>query len=134
MVLEEEKTSMVKKKILLVEDEKVLSEILTVRLDLQGYDIIAAYDGQQALDMVHAEKPDLILLDIMLPKIDGYKVCGLLKSDVRYKNIPIILLSAKSQTGDFEMGTELGADAYITKPPNHQELAETIQKLLVRGE
>ena len=76
------------KRILIVDDEHELSELIKMRLEANGYDVLAAFDGQAGYDLARKEKPDLIILDIMLPKMDGYKVCGLLKNDSRYSTIP----------------------------------------------
>ena len=119
-----------KKKILLVEDEKVLMETVTLRLEDNGYEVISAYDGFKGLEKAKKEKPDLIILDLMLPKMDGYKVCGLLKADTRYNKIPIIMFTARAQESDKKMGKEVGADAYITKPFEPQALLEKIRQLL----
>ncbi len=119
-----------KKKILLVEDEKVLIETVTLRLEAFGYEVISAYDGFEGLEKAKKEKPDLIILDLMLPKMDGYKVCGLLKADTRYNKIPIIMFTARAQESDKKMGKEVGADAYITKPFEPQALLEKIRYLL----
>ena len=98
------------KKILIIEDEVELVEMLKVRLEANGYDIISAYDGQTGLDRAKKEKPDLILLDLMLPKIDGYQICGTLKKDKEYSRIPIIIFSARAQEHEIKLGKELGAD------------------------
>ncbi len=119
-----------KKKILLVEDEKVLMETVTLRLEATGYEVISAYDGFKGLEKAKKEKPDLIILDLMLPKMDGYKVCGLLKADTRYNKIPIIMFTARAQESDKKMGQDVGADAYITKPFEPQLLLEKIRELL----
>jgi len=119
-----------KKKILLVEDEKVLMETVTLRLEDNGYEVISAYDGFKGLEKAKKEKPDLIILDLMLPKMDGYKVCGLLKADTRYNKIPIIMFTARAQESDKKMGKEVGADAYITKPFEPQALLAKINELL----
>ncbi len=119
-----------KKKILLVEDEKVLIETVTLRLEAFGYEVISAYDGFEGLEKAKKEKPDLIILDLMLPKMDGYKVCGLLKADTRYNKIPIIMFTARAQESDKKMGQDVGADAYITKPFEPQLLLEKIRELL----
>jgi len=119
-----------KKKILLVEDEKVLIETVTLRLEANGYEVISAYDGFAGLGKAKKEKPDLIILDLMLPKMDGYKVCGLLKADTRYNKIPIIMFTARAQESDKKMGKEVGADAYITKPFEPPVLLEKIRQLL----
>ena len=104
------------KKILVVDDEIDLVETLRFPLELEGYNVLVSHDGEDALNQARKEKPDLILLDLMLPKLDGYKVCRLLKFDERYKHIPILMLTAKTQEKDKILGMETGADEYITKP------------------
>jgi DNA-binding response OmpR family regulator len=121
---------MAEKRILVVEDEKDLVEILSVRLEASGYKVIAAYDGQEGLDKAKKEKPDLIILDLMLPKVDGYKVCCLLKFDEKYKKIPIIMFTARAQESDRKLGEEAGADGYITKPFEPKALLDKIAELL----
>lgn len=119
-----------KSKILLVDDEKDLVEIVSNRLQASGYEVIVAYDGQEALDKARKEKPDLIILDLMLPKMDGYKVCRMLKFDEKYKHIPIIMFTARAQGEDEKMGMEVGANAYMTKPFEPQVLLAKIKELL----
>lgn len=121
---------MAKKKILLVDDEKDLVETIKFRLEANDYDVIIAYDGQEALDKARKEKPDLVILDLMLPKIDGYKVCRMLKFDEKYKKIPIVLFTARAQESDQKMGKEVGADAYITKPFEPKALLDKIKELI----
>ena len=116
--------------ILIVDDEVQLVEMVKMRLEASGYEIIFAHDGQEGLDKAKKEKPDLMILDLMLPKIDGYKVCRMLKFDEKYKQIPIILFSARAQDEDKQMGKEVGADAYITKPFDPQALLGKIKELL----
>ncbi|OGX52298.1 MAG: hypothetical protein A3G37_03440 [Omnitrophica WOR_2 bacterium RIFCSPLOWO2_12_FULL_46_30] len=99
------------------------------RLEANGYEISLAHDGQQALEAARKEKPDLIILDLMLPKMDGYKVCGLLKKDARYAGIPIIIFSAKAQEDNIKLCQEMGADAYIVKPFEPQVLLDKIREL-----
>lgn len=118
------------KKILVVDDEINILTIMEARLRGNGYDVIMASDGQEGLVKARNEKPDLIILDIMLPKLDGYKVCRLLKADEQYKQIPIILLSARTQDSDMEIGKQQGADAYVTKPFTSDVLLNKIQELL----
>lgn len=118
------------KKILLVDDEADIVALVETRLKANGYQVISALDGQAGLAMAKKEKPDLIILDLMLPKMIGYKVCGLLKKDVRYAKIPIILFTAKAQEEDFQLGQEVGANAYITKPFHPQELLAKIEELI----
>jgi len=119
-----------KKKILLVDDEFELVKMIKFRLEAGGYSVITAYNGQEALNKARQEKPDLIILDLMLPKIDGYKVCRMLKFDKKYRHIPIILFTARAQETDRDMGKEVGADAYIVKPFEPQELMGKIGELL----
>ncbi|NWG04037.1 MAG: response regulator [Syntrophaceae bacterium] len=104
------------KKILIVDDEVDLVETVRFPLEIEGYDTLVSYNGEDALNQARKEKPDLIILDLMLPKLDGYKVCRLLKFDERYKHIPILMLTAKTQEKDKILGKETGADEYITKP------------------
>jgi DNA-binding response OmpR family regulator len=121
------------KKILIVDDEKDLVETLTFRLKSYGYEVISAHDGKDGLDMARSESPDLILLDLMLPKLDGYKVCRMLKFDEKFKKIPIIMLTARSQEDDKKIGLETGANAYITKPFNPKSLLAKIEELIQHG-
>lgn len=121
---------MADKKILVVDDEADLVEMVTLRLEANDFAVIKAYDGQSGLDLARTEKPDLIILDLMLPKIDGYKVCRMLKFDEKYKNIPVILFTAKAQDTDKELGKEVKADAYITKPFEAEVLLAKINQLL----
>lgn len=118
------------KKILVVDDEVQLVEMVKMRLEAVGYEIVCAYDGQEALEKAKKEKPDLIILDLMLPKMDGYKVCGLLKNDSRYSGIPIIMFTARVQDEDLALGRELGAEAYITKPFEPKLLLGKIEELI----
>lgn len=118
------------KKILIIDDEANLVVLLESRLKTHGYEILTAYDGQSGLEMAKKYKPNLIILDLMLPKIDGHKVCGLLKNDTRYAKIPIILFTARAQDSDRQMAKELGADAYITKPFEPKVLLSKIEELL----
>ena len=118
------------KKILLVDDEESLVMLLTERLKFNGYDVITAADGQEGLDKAKKEKPDLILLDVMMQKMNGYQVSRLLKFDQRFKHIPIIMLTARTQAIDMKTGKETGADAYITKPFESENLIAEIKKFL----
>ena len=120
-----------KKRILIVEDEIELNEMIKIRLEANGFEISTAFDGQEGLEKARKLEPDLIILDLMLPKLDGYKVCGLLKSDSRFNKIPIIVFTALAQNSNKEMGMELGADAYITKPFQSEVLLTKIKELIV---
>ena len=119
-----------KKRILIVEDEAEMVEMIKMRLEAVGYEVLAAYDGPEGLEKAKKEKPDLIILDLMLPKMDGFKVCGLLKKDTRYANIPIVMFTAKAQEEDMVLGREMGADAYITKPFEPKVLLGKIEELI----
>lgn len=119
-----------KKKILLVDDEEDVLRTVGFRLQASGYDVVTASDGKEGLEKAHSEKPDLVILDLMLPKMDGYKVCAFLKKDTRYRNIPIIMFTAKAGDIDKKLGLEVGADAYIMKPFEPPELVEAVAKLL----
>ena len=117
-------------KILVVDDEKDVTDLISFRLEASGYEVIKAYDGQEALEKARKEKPELIILDIMLPKMDGYKVCGLLKGDTRYNKVPILMFTAKAEESDKKLGREVGADAYITKPFEAEVVLAKIKELL----
>ena len=95
---------MEKERILLVEDERDLVETMVFQLEAAGYEIVVAYDGLDGLEKAKREKIDLMILDLMLPKMDGYKICALLKKDSRYSKIPIMLFSARAQESDLKMG------------------------------
>ncbi|MFA6358161.1 MAG: response regulator [Candidatus Omnitrophota bacterium] len=119
------------KKILIVDDEPHIVTMLENRIKHAGYEVITAIDGQEGLSKAQKEKPDLIILDLMLPKLDGYKVCRMLKFDGKYKHIPIIMLSARAQEEDKKIGEQVGADGYITKPFEPQVLLGKIKELLL---
>ena len=120
------------KKILVVDDEVDLLETIRFPLEIEGYNVLVAYNGEEALNQARKENPDLILLDLMLPKLDGYKVCRLLKFDERYKHIPILMLTAKTQEKDKVLGMETGADEYITKPFDMDHLLKKVKEYLNR--
>jgi CheY-like chemotaxis protein len=103
------------KKILVIDDEKSIIDIIKLKLTKLGYDIETATTGPDGLEKARSLSPDLILLDIMLPGIDGFKICQMLKFDENYKHIPIILLSAKNQESDRELGLKTGANDYLVK-------------------
>jgi len=121
---------MANKKILIIEDEKQLVEMLKMRLEKEGYSVIVSYDGRDGLEKARTEKPGLVILDLMLPIMDGYKVCALLKKDSRYSKIPIVMFTAKAQDSDRELGMEMGADAYITKPFDAPVLLAKIREFI----
>lgn len=120
------------KKILLVEDEPEFRQALRIRLEANGYDIIEAENGAVGLDAARQQFPDLIILDVMLPRMDGFKVARQLKFDVKCKDIPLMMLTVMSQACDRKMGQAAGVDAYLTKPCKSQELLDTISTLVFR--
>ncbi len=121
---------MSKGRILVVDDEIYIVHILDFSLGMEGYEVITALDGEQALEKLKTEKPDLIVLDIMMPKLDGYEVCKAIKSSPDTRHIPVILLSAKGRNVDQKLGFDVGADDYITKPFSPRKLVERINQLL----
>ena len=118
------------KKILIVDDTIDTVDLLRKRLRAEGYDTAEAYDGEECLRQVDAYRPDLIVLDVMMPKLDGYEVCRRLKADECARYIPILMLTAKSDVEDKIKGLDTGADDYIPKPFNYQELSARIRSLL----
>ncbi len=118
------------KKILIVDDEADIIEILQFVLEAQGYECITASDGEEGLNLAREASPDLIILDVMMPKINGYKISRLLKYDNKYKNIPILMITARSQEEDKIIGEETGADEYITKPFKVDYVVEKVKSYL----
>jgi signal transduction histidine kinase len=119
-----------KKKILIVDDTIDTVDLLRKRLRAEGYDTAEAYDGEECLKLVDAYSPDLIILDIMMPKLDGYEVCRRLKADECNRYIPVLMLTAKSDVEDKVKGLDTGADDYIPKPFNYKELSARVRSLL----
>jgi len=118
------------KKILVVDDEPSIVSLLKRRLEASQYEVITAKDGQEALEKTSQEKPDLIILDIMLPKIDGYIVASMLKSDEKTRDIPIVMLTARNLAQDIKAGMESGAVSYVQKPFNSDVLLGMIPTLI----
>ncbi len=119
-----------KPRILLVDDEPNIVKMVGKRLEVAGFDVLVALDGQEALAKAQQERPDLIVLDLMLPKLNGYEVCTRLKQDPRYQQIPIVMVTAKAQEKDEKLGMECGANAFVRKPFRAQELLERIRALI----
>ncbi len=118
------------KKILVVEDELITQRILSARLEINDYTVITAQDGEEALKKVKEETPDLLILDLMIPKINGYEVCRMLKFDEKYKDIPIIVLSSLNQQQEREKAIKSGADAYFIKPFDLELLLVKIREFM----
>ncbi|MDN5292822.1 MAG: two-component system, OmpR family, alkaline phosphatase synthesis response regulator PhoP [Eubacteriales bacterium] len=119
-------------KILVVDDEPNIVELVRFNLEREGYEVIAAGRGSEGLKAAREKKPDLIILDIMLPEIDGYEICRLLQQDAETSHIPIIMLTARGEEVDRVLGLELGADDYITKPFSPRELVARVKARLRR--
>lgn len=123
-----------KKTILVVDDEKNIMDLLVFNLQKEGYNTLEAYDGITAVDMALKEKPDLILLDIMIPKLDGISVCKKIRYALNISNIPILMISARDTESDKIVGLEMGADDYITKPFQIREVMARIKANLRKAE
>jgi two-component system alkaline phosphatase synthesis response regulator PhoP len=123
---------MPKERILIVDDEEDILELLSVNLRHEGYDTLRAENGEEAVSMASAEKPDLIILDLMLPGVDGLTVCKMIKGSSLTKHIPIIMLTARGQEADIVKGLEHGADDYVTKPFSPKVLAARVKTVLRR--
>jgi DNA-binding response OmpR family regulator len=130
-LLKEER--MDKKRILVVDDEPNFVRLVQLRLEAAGYEVLVAFDGMQGVSTAHKEKPDLIILDIMMPAMHGHRVCEALKKSTRTWTIPIIYLTAKGGKEDEELAYKLGAEHFLTKPYDPQVLLETIKKALEPG-
>lgn len=121
---------MKKGKILVVDDEINITQILEFSIGAEGYEVITASNGEEAIDKARREQPNLIILDVMMPRIDGYEACRILKSNPLTKNIPVVLLTAKGREIDKRLGYEVGATDYIIKPFSPNKLIERIHELL----
>lgn len=118
------------KKVLIVDDEQDIVETLKFVIEAKGYECLCAYDGEEGLMLAKQEMPDLIILDVMMPKINGFKISRLLKYDNKYKDIPILMVTARSQDEDKIIGEETGVNEYITKPFEIDEIMDKIDKYL----
>lgn len=121
-----------KEKILIIDDEKDIVKLIKYNLEKEGYKIISALDGEKGLEIIFKEKPHLIILDLMLPGLDGLELCKILKRNEETYNIPIIMLTAKGEESDIVVGLELGADDYITKPFSPRVLLARVKAVLRR--
>ena len=119
-----------KKRILVIDDEPDFVRVVQLRLEAAGYDVSVAFDGMQGVSSAHKEKPDLIILDIMMPAMHGHRVCEALKKSSKTWTIPIIYLTAKGSKEDEKLAYKLGAEHFLTKPYDPQVLLETIKKAL----
>ncbi|WP_370327751.1 response regulator transcription factor [Euzebya sp.] len=113
-----------------VDDDHVIRGLLEVNLEMEGHDVVTAVDGRDALEKVQTDPPDLILLDVMMPNVNGWQVAETLKQDPRTRTIPIIFLSARAMEADVRKGTDLGVQAYVTKPFDPIDLMELVNRLI----
>ena len=118
------------KKVLIVDDEKDMVFGLQMMFEANNFEVVTAFDGQEALNKARQIKPDIIVLDLMLPKLDGYRVCRMLKFDEKYQKIPVIMLTARTSAEEKKTGMEVGADAYVIKPFDQQVLMDKVAQLL----
>ena len=121
-------------RILVADDSPSTREVLQMSLETLGYEVLIAEDGDQALQRIYRDTPDLLILDVMMPKQNGFQICRKVKADPDRSATPVILLTAKTQREDVYWGKDCGADEYVTKPFSAKELEGTIEKLLVRRE
>lgn len=118
------------RKILIVDDEPYILNILDFSLDAEGYSVLQAADGDEALRMAAEHSPDLIIMDVMMPRLDGFETCRRLKEDVGTRDIPVVLLTARNSPQDRVRGDEVKADGFMTKPFSPQRLLDTVQQYL----
>ena len=119
-------------KILVVDDEPTIVRLMEFILARQGHEMIVAVNGEEALQKIAAHQPDLVLLDIMMPRIDGYEVAQRVRADPKTASLPIIMLSAKAQDEDIRRGVEVGVDEYVTKPFTPDHLVQVVSEYLSR--
>ena len=116
-------------RVLVVDDDDVIRQLITVNLELEGFDVATAVDGQDCLDKVKGIQPDVVTLDIMMPRLDGWEAASRLRADPETADIKVVLLSARAQEADLERGSRIGVDAYLTKPFDPDELIEVVRRL-----
>ncbi len=117
------------RKILTVDDEKHIVRLIQVNLERHGYEVVTAHDGREALEKVESERPDLVILDVMMPYMDGFEVLQNMKRNPGTRDIPVIMLTAKAQDADVFKGWQSGVDCYLTKPFNPMELISFVQRI-----
>ena len=119
-------------RVLVVDDTEVIRQLITVNLEFEGFDVVAAADGQEALDIVHEVRPDVITLDVVMPRVDGYTVFERLRADPRTAGIPVVLVTAQAMRADRDRAAASGVDAYLTKPFDPAELVRVVRELAAR--
>ncbi len=119
-------------KVLLVDDEPSLRKVVKKRLELAQYDVAVAADGYEALQYLREERPDVIVLDVMMPRLNGFEVCARLKQDPQYRTIPVVMLTARAHARDEQLARECGADGYVRKPFRAEEFLDTMTRCRIR--
>ena len=119
-------------KILIAEDERDIRDLITLTLDFAGYKVVSASNGEEAVSLARQEIPDLILMDVRMPRMTGYEACALIKADEKLRDIPVIFLSAKGQDSEIQAGLQAGALDYLLKPFAPEQLTERIQVVLAQ--
>jgi DNA-binding response OmpR family regulator len=117
----------------LIDDDPVILQLLEINFEMEGFAVLSAHDGQEGLDMVRRERPDIVVSDVMMPRRNGLELARELKDDPETGGIPVILLSAKAQAADVQAGVDAGADEYVTKPFEPLELVDRVNGLLAAG-
>jgi CheY-like chemotaxis protein len=118
------------KRILVCDDDPVILRLLEVNLELEGFEVLTGNNGQEGVEIARREKPDLVILDIMMPRMDGYEACRLIKEDATTKDIPVVFLSAKAQAADIAKGKSYGVAEYLTKPFDPIDLTDLVFQLV----
>ena len=118
-----------KRKILVVDDQKHIVRLVQVTLERAGYEVVCAYDGLEALEQVAKERPEMVVLDVMMPRMDGFEVLQRLQADPKLQTIPVIMLTAKAQDADIFKGWSQGVSSYLVKPFNPRELLTFVQRI-----
>ena len=118
------------KRVLICDDDPVILRLLEVNLELEGYDVLTAHHGEEAFEIATRELPDLVILDIMMPRLDGYQTCQKLKAQPSTEQIPVVFLSAKAQASDIEKGRSFGVAEYLTKPFDPNDLLDVVERLV----
>ena len=121
-------------RVLVVDDDDVIRQLITVNLELEGFDVVPAVDGQDALDKVKDANVQVVTLDVMMPRLDGWETASRLRDDPETAHIKVILLSARAQEADLQRGEKIGVDAYLTKPFDPDELIDTVRRLMASAE
>jgi CheY-like chemotaxis protein len=116
-------------RVMVVEDDDTIRQLITVNLELEGFDVVTATDGQEALDLVKELAPTVMTLDVMMPRLDGWETAARLRADGDTKHIKLVLLSARAQQADLQRGEQIGVDAYLTKPFDPDQLIDIVRRL-----